>query len=83
MTKEQLVILGGEAQALLSNPAFTQAVQQFRENLADKFFQSRPEDREERERIYNLRLCLDAVIGNIQSFILAKQQIELEQSENE
>ncbi len=79
MNKEELVLIGRQAESLLSNPAFDQAVKQFRENLADKFFQSNPEDTAERERIYNLRLCLDAVVGNIQSFIMAKQAIEAEQ----
>ncbi|CAB4160750.1 hypothetical protein UFOVP730_9 [uncultured Caudovirales phage] len=79
MTKEELVIIGRQAESLLATPAFDQAIKQFRENLADKFFQSKPEDNSERERIYNLRLCLDAVIGNLQSFIMAKQSIEAEQ----
>jgi hypothetical protein len=78
-----MVILGGQAEGLLLNPAFQEAVSQFRENLSTRFFASLPNDTAERERIYNLRLCLDAVIGNIQSFAMAKAQIELEQSTDE
>ena len=83
MTKEEMVVLGGQADGLLSNAAFVAAIEQFRENLSDRFFASMPQDKEERERIYNLRLCLDAVIGNLQSFVMAKHHIELEQSTDE
>jgi hypothetical protein len=82
VTKEDMVILGRQSGALLMNPAFQQAVGQFRENLADAFFGSKQDDKEGRERLYQLRLCLDAVVGNLQSFVLQQQQIELEDEPN-
>jgi len=83
VTKEEMVILGGQSEWLLSNAAFQAAIEQFRDNLSDRFFASMPQDTAERERIYNLRLCLDAVIGNLQSFVMAKHHIESEQSTDE
>lgn len=82
MTKEELVILGGQGETLLSAPVFREAVQAVRDNLADRFFASKPEDKEERERIYNMRLTLDAVIGTIQAYVAAKQQYEQDEQNN-
>lgn len=84
MTSEDMVILGRQAGDLLTNAAFLQAVTDLRENLASRFFASKPEDTAGRERVYQMRLTLDAVIGNLQSYAYQRQQIEtLEQSEDE
>jgi uncharacterized membrane protein YfhO len=73
--EEQLVHLGNNAEALLKTDIFNLTINQLVEASFQAFCNSKPEDKESRERSYNHYRALVDIVNTLQQRVQVRDQI--------
>lgn len=84
-TEQELKLLkDGEAAAeALQNPAIASAINELSETLANSMMNTKPEDKDKREMLFNIHLALRELVGILNQRVQIKQQLEAQMVEEE
>ena len=83
MEKQEVLIQQGEAaQNLLKSDAFNNVVNSLVEATFQSFVNSKPEDKEGREKTYNHYRALVDIVNTLQQRVTVKDEIETKQNDN-
>jgi len=80
--EEELLRLGDEAEILISNPAFNSTVNQLVDVSFQAFVNSKPEDKEGRERSYNHYRALVDIVSTLQQRVSVRDEINNKAGDN-
>lgn len=80
--EEELLRLGDEAEILISNPAFNSTVNQLVDVSFQAFVNSKPEDKEGRERSYNHYRALVDIVNTLQQRVSVRNEINAKAGDN-
>jgi len=80
--EEELLRLGDEAEILISNPAFNSTVNQLVDVSFQAFVNSKPEDKEGRERSYNHYRALVDIVSTLQQWVSVRDEINNKAGDN-
>ena len=75
MTQEQLISRGLKAERLLNDEDFQSFHTELRSLVSEALFNTKPEEDAQRERLYYLHQGLADLIGVMESFAAAKDQV--------
>jgi len=80
--EEELLRLGDEAEILISNPAFNSTVNQLVDVSFQAFVNSKPEDKEGRERSYNHYRAVVDIVQTLQQRVQVRDEINTKAGDN-
>jgi hypothetical protein len=80
--EEELLRLGDEAEILISNPAFNSTVNQLVDVSFQAFVNSKPEDKEGRERSYSHYRALVDIVSTLQQRVSVRDEINAKAGDN-
>tara|TARA_E500000331_G_scaffold103777_1_gene100587 strand:+ start:9708 stop:10010 length:303 start_codon:yes stop_codon:yes gene_type:complete len=81
--EEQLLDLGNDADTLLKNKVFNKTVNQLVEGTFQSFVNSKPEEKEVREKTYAHYRALVDIINTLQQRVSVKDEINRKKGEEE
>lgn len=75
MNQEQLISRGLKAERLLNDEDFRSFHSELKSLISDSLFNTKPEEEAQRERLYFLHQGLNDLVGVMESFAAAKDQV--------
>jgi hypothetical protein len=79
LNQEQVINRGLKAERLLNDEDFQSFHDELKSLISDSLFNTKPEEESQRERLYFLPQGLTDMVGVMESFIAAKDQILADQ----
>ena len=76
MTEEEIVYLGSWAHTLLTSPEFNRLLNEFDRSTVEMMLTTKPQDKEERERIFGVVHGMREFIAFMQNFVVEKDRIQ-------
>lgn len=85
LTDEEMKLLreGQEAKEALQNPAIASAINSLSEALANSILNTKPEDTDKREMLFNVHLALRELVAILNQRVAVKESLDAQMVEEE